>query len=188
VVVLGLVTWPRFHRRHRYLSWTLASAALFRLLVIASRSDWHGGFSLGPRLLLMLVPLLMLPVGSWLADEMRRGNRRSLRLFSWLAFLLVIQQLYLALGDAFEFLHLQRFRAQAAGSTFDVVFDWASSPLVNSLDRGSGPFLLKQLPVSPELAWLVGAALTGVAVACWSRRLVAHASASEPIAGDRDGR
>ncbi len=172
IVVLGLVVWPRFHRRHRHLSWMLASAALFRLLVIASRSDWHGGFSLGPRLLLVLVPFLILPLGSWLTDQVERGNRRRLRLFSWLVFALVIQQLYFALGDAFSFLHLQRFRAQAEGRSFDVVFDWANSPLLNSLDRGAGPFLLKPIPLSPELVWLAGAALVGVAVFFWSGRLL----------------
>ncbi len=172
VVAVGLALWPRFHRRHRVLSWTLASAVVFRLVAIASRSDWHGGLALGPRLLLMVVPVLILPLSVWLADEMERGRRRSVRLFAWLAFALVIQQLYLALGEVFGFLHARRFEAQAEGRPLDVVFDWANSPLLHSLDRGIGPYLLQPVPLSPVAIWLVGSLVAAVAMVLWRRRLL----------------
>ena len=52
VVLLGLAGWRRFAARSRsarFLAFMLGAALLGRYLFIAARSDWHGGFCLGPR-------------------------------------------------------------------------------------------------------------------------------------------
>ena len=40
------------------------AAAIFRYAFIAARSDWHGGFSVGPRYLMMVIPFLLLPLAT----------------------------------------------------------------------------------------------------------------------------
>jgi hypothetical protein len=170
-VLLGAAAWPAFHRRHPRLSWVLGAAVVFRFLVIASRSDWHGGYGLGPRLMLLIVPAMLLPVSVWLAGALRRDDRRRRRVFLWLLMAMVIQQLYFALGERFLFLHSRKLSPEWQGRPFDMVNDWALSPLLHSLDAGIGPFLLRGLPLAPGVLWLIGATIAALAIAAWGRRL-----------------
>jgi hypothetical protein len=49
IVVLALIAWPRFARLRLHLALTPSRPTwIFRILFIASRSDWTGGFSLDP--------------------------------------------------------------------------------------------------------------------------------------------
>jgi len=169
VVVAGLILWPQFHRRHRNLSIALGSAAAFRLIFIASRTDWHGGWCLGPRLLLVLVPLLLLPLGSWLAEAFVERRRRAVQLFMALSLVAFAQQLYFALGELFSFWRASLMVAQAKRIDFDLSTDWAYSPLLHSLDWNCGPYLLGRLPLDTTTIWAIGtfAALVGCLV--WAR-------------------
>ena len=113
-VVLGLICWPALHRRFPVLSWTLGGAAVARWLFIAARSDWHGGFCLGPRYLLMIVPFLLLPIGMAIDDWIRRGDRRFVTWFAAALILCVAQQAAFCTGEIFTFLHTIKFQAEHA--------------------------------------------------------------------------
>jgi len=48
LVIGGLLCWRSLHRKQPFLAWMLAAAIVFRFAFVAARSDWHGGYSIGP--------------------------------------------------------------------------------------------------------------------------------------------
>jgi len=167
VVVVALLAWPRLNRLHPFLSRVLVAAIAFRIVFIASRSDWHGGFSLGPRYLLMLLPYLCLPLVLLVKDLLQRGRNGRYILFAG-AWLLICQQYYFSLGEIFSFYHIRNFKALSNGvNIFDgnqIYFDWINSPLTSLLDGLRGPFLLRQLSMGNYALLLLGCAVLGVAI------------------------
>jgi len=162
-VLLGLAAWPALRRRSPALAWSLAGAALLRLGFVAARSDWHGGFALGPRLLVTLVPFLLLPVAAWLAERPERWRIGGAVLLAAAA-----QQLYFALAEPFVYLHLTN---RADGD-----WAWEVSPLLHLWEAPVGPFWLAGRGVPLALAWLAGALLLLPALALAVRRLAASAA------------
>jgi hypothetical protein len=79
-----------------------------RLFFIASRSDWHGGFSLGPRYLVMVLPYLILPIGFWLTQAIQQKWHRRIGLLAIAILLAAIQQAYFAAGEIFTYFHILR--------------------------------------------------------------------------------
>jgi hypothetical protein len=59
-VLLAPIGWPRFHRTHTALSWTLLAAIAVHLVAFGAWWEWWGGYSWGPRYLLPIIPCLML--------------------------------------------------------------------------------------------------------------------------------
>lgn len=170
-VLLGLASFPALGRRHAVLAWVLGGAAVARLLFVAARSDWHGGFALGPRLLLPLVPFLLLPVAVWVGD----GGPERLRRLAWVTVACALQQLVFALAEVFGFLHL----TNRPGADFD----WAVSPLLHLWQARPAPWWLagRYLPVA--WLWLAGALLLvpllATTFARLARRRLAGASPAE---------
>ncbi|HEY6951262.1 MAG TPA: phospholipid carrier-dependent glycosyltransferase, partial [Bacteroidota bacterium] len=137
-VIAAAVVWRPFHRQYRFLSYTIITAVLFRVFFLACRSDWHGGFCLGPRYLLMTIPLLTLPLGIVVAQWVREENRRKLRYYFVLVFLCVSEQLYFSIGEIFSFLHTTKWNYSLHGVNVfkrDALYlDWDKSPLAYLLD------------------------------------------------------
>lgn len=154
-VLLGLAAFPSLARRHRALALALGGAAVARLLFVAARSDWHGGFSLGPRLLVPLVPFLLLPIAVWATG----GGPERLRRLGMIAVACALQQSLFALAEVFGFLHLT--------NRPDADVDWAVSPLLHLWQARPAPWWLagRYLPIA--WLWLAGALLLvpGLAVA-----------------------
>ncbi len=74
---LGLI-WGRELWRRMPLEAKLAVALLLtRALFVATRSDWHGGWGLGPRYLLPVLPFALLPL-AWAFEHAERTRRRIL--------------------------------------------------------------------------------------------------------------
>jgi hypothetical protein len=187
VVLLGFGGWRSLAGRSAAMRLTaVASAAALvgRWLFLAARSDWHGGFSLGPRYLLMAVPFLLWPAVAWLDDLV---DARRWRAFTGVLIFLgacALQQLYFVLGEIFSYLHWVKLRGAAAG---DNVFDddqiylaARHSPLVGLLDRFRGPFLLKAWSAANGTLWLACAVV--LSIACWfaGRRALAEAKSQAP--------
>ncbi|MCX5900853.1 MAG: hypothetical protein NTX06_09000, partial [Proteobacteria bacterium] len=181
VVVVAAFAWPRLHRLHPFLSSVLVAAIAFRIVFIASRSDWHGGFSLGPRYLLMLLPYLCLPLVLLVKDILQRGHKGRYTLFAG-TWLLICQQYYFSLGESFSHYYLRRFGALSSGVDLFVnnriYFDWLNSPLTSLLSGQRGPFLLRQLSIGNDALFLLGCAVLGVAIALiyimfWPREFMA---------------
>ena len=171
-VLLGLAAWPALRRRSPALAWTLAGAALLRLLFVAARSDWHGGFALGPRLLVTLVPFLLLPVAAWLAERPARWRIAGAVLLAAAA-----QQLYFALAEPFVYLHLT--------NRPDGDWAWEVSPLLHLWEAPVGPFWLAGRGLPLALAWLAGALLLLPALAFATARLARRAAARGSSPRDR---
>ena len=156
-ILLSIVGWKHFHTRHRVLAVIIVGAAALRILFIASRSDWHGGFCLGPRYMVMLVPLLILPVGEFINNCIQGRNAKSLWAVGLCTLVCIAQQLYFSLGEIFLFLH--NFKWQAARKGVDIFEDnflyvnWQFSPLLYLLEGKRAPFFLTSLPVSNYVLW-----------------------------------
>ncbi len=158
-VIGGLIAWGTLQRRSRLLGWTLAAAVTVRLVFIASRSDWHGGFSTGPRLLLAAVPFLLLPVGLWLDRAVAGARWRRVAVWLVFAWACVTEQLWLALGEVFSYSHQLKFVLQSQG--VDAFVDdaiylrWETSPL-GLLRWKRGPWLLRGLSLDDAAILTIG--------------------------------
>lgn len=64
VLLVGLAGYPELLRRSRGLFWLTYIAPLVHIVILSGRTwDWQAGFTLGPRYLSPILPLLALPVG-----------------------------------------------------------------------------------------------------------------------------
>lgn len=192
VVLLGLGGWRPLAARSAAMRLTAvvqAAALVARWLFIATRSDWHGGFCLGPRYLLMVVPFLLWPAVAWL-DDLVEGRRwrafAGALVFLWAC---TLQQLYFVQGEIFSYLHLVSLRGAVEGHDVfvdDEIFLAARhSPLVGLLERFRGPFLLKSWSADNSTLWRAGAIV--LSIACWfaGRRALAEAKSHAPVARKR---
>ncbi len=165
-VIPGILAWPLFFRKHRGISITLLASVIFRIIFIAARSDWHGGFCLGPRYLLMIIPVLLIPI-AFLLPKIKRVPAVMLFLFTWLC---IAQQIFFNLGEIFSFLHVTRMRAARAGINIfykDLLyFDWHNAPVIYLLFGNRGPFLLRNIPFPNLILWLI--LIFAAAVIQWS--------------------
>jgi hypothetical protein len=65
-LLLGLAAWPALRRRDPTTASFVLALALTRLVFVACRSDWHGGWAIGPRYLIPTIPFLLVPLAGWL--------------------------------------------------------------------------------------------------------------------------
>jgi hypothetical protein len=72
-IVLGLAGWIPLARRRPRAAKLLVGASTLYLLVHSAYNHWHGGGAWGPRLILPIVPLLVLPLAEWLQRPLRRN-------------------------------------------------------------------------------------------------------------------
>jgi hypothetical protein len=164
-ILLGIFSWPLLHRQHPVLSLVLGGTALARWFFIAARSDWHGGFSLGPRYLVMLLPFLLLPIGFWLDTQLQQTQRKGIGLFGLCTFVCIGQQLYFCLGEIFYYYHVLKWNYAQRG--IDIFFndriylDWQLSPLLHLLQGRKGPFLLQRMAIDNIILWGLAMAIAG---------------------------
>jgi hypothetical protein len=177
LAIFSILWWRPFHRRHRALSWMIITATIFRMVFIACRSDWHGGFCLGPRLLLLAVPLWLLPLAEHIRLLMQPGaDRRQARLLFAAAVICMAGQIYFALGEIFDYF----LRVNLAGildgiNVFTdnyIYFGWDVSPLFYLLAGRRGPVLLQQAPLSNTALWLILTAAAALLLHLVHRRVL----------------
>lgn len=178
---IAAVGWPALGRRDRRLAWALGGAILFRWVFIAARSDWHGGFALGPRLLLMVTPLLVLPLAPWL-DAATKWARGALA--AALAACAAAQGFW-ALKEPFAAFHYQKLVMTGRGL----------SPFQDDALYWSWEYAMaRALPLLPDAPWMLGDLAPSVRGALvlvagpavigatwrWSERMRARASDPRP--------
>lgn len=78
IVILGLLSWWPFARRHPRLALLAGALAVEHIAFYARVPQWDGGTSWGPRYLDFIVPTLVLPVAAGL--DWLRGQGRGVRL------------------------------------------------------------------------------------------------------------
>ncbi|NVB38885.1 hypothetical protein G6O69_13670 [Pseudenhygromyxa sp. WMMC2535] len=98
---LALVGWGALRRRDPNTAYLVLALAVSRWLFVACRSDWHGGWGVGPRYLVPIVPFLMVPLAELLArwSSWSLGRRMGVGLFLVGSALL---QAWLALHSIFQ--------------------------------------------------------------------------------------
>jgi len=166
-VLLGAIAWPKLHRKHRPLSWILLAAIGTRLLFTATLDVWHGGFCIGPRYLLMVVPLLMLPIGLGIDRLLRRNRPGEIAVALAIAVAAVSEQMYLFVGEIFSYFHIWKWHYEDQGIDVFVghrlYTEGSMSPLRHLLEYQRGPFLLQGLEATNDTLWLAGTTLSVVA-------------------------
>lgn len=172
-VLLGLLGWRSFHKRHAALAWILAGAVTVRWLFIASFEGGEGGFCLGPRYLVMGIPFLLLPAGALLDSLFAPGGAWRPRLAAGFILLCVLQQFWFASGEIFSYYHFLKIgvaRQHLSLSDQAIYGDWATSPAIHLLEHQKGPFLFRQFPLGAWSCWGVGALiLTGAFIFAYRR-------------------
>jgi hypothetical protein len=158
-LVLGAFLWKNFLRENKMLFWMVASAVAFRVLFIAARSDWHGGFCTGPRYLVMAIPFFLIPLAFWLKQQEASRFKQAFGVMSCVGFAFSVEQLYFCLAEIFSFLQIWKFNEMLAGfSVFenDIIYlDWKYSPLLSPSSMKIAPFLLRWtgLPMGELMAF-----------------------------------
>ncbi|PWT93471.1 MAG: hypothetical protein C5B54_01780 [Acidobacteria bacterium] len=161
LMLFSIFCWPSLHQKRRSLSWTLILLCVFRLFFIASRSDWHGGASLGPRYLLMMISFMMIPIGFWLQQS---KSKTSHIFFLVLSAVVVGQQLYFSLGDIFHFRVPQNMQLSAAYVDSSYL-RWQGSPLFFLHEGEIGPFMLRVWMTQYSLGlWFALSVISGLAM------------------------
>jgi hypothetical protein len=153
------------------------AAVIFRLLFLSCRSDWHGGFSLGPRQLLLALPFAILPALVAARDRLdsfiATTRRRVLTVAAVVAAL--AHQLYFSCGEVFQFCHLakrQFARQLLLGEHPNFYFSWHTAPLGSILTLTRGPFILRWLDVDPYAAWVMLTLVMGTGIGFLTWRLL----------------
>lgn len=100
VLIGGLLGWRRFRDRVPAAAWFCVAIVGTRLLFVATRSDWWGGWALGPRFLVPMLPFALIPItAAWDAGGRRlRGALLALLVAS------IALQAHLAQHSIFEWM------------------------------------------------------------------------------------
>jgi hypothetical protein len=174
--ILGVFSWRQFVRRHGYLSHVLLAMVVFRIFFIALRTDWHGGYCLGPRYLVMIIPFILIAVASWL--EGPTGSSLSGPTLALIATACVSVQLHFVLGEIFTFYYLIKWTYAPDGiAALKVLYPyltWEFSPLTALPADYRGPWLLEIIPLSNRAIWMLGTGFCFPILFClqkWGRSL-----------------
>ncbi len=163
ITILGILTFSSLYRRYRALSLILAALILFRVLFLATRTDWHGGFCLGPRYLLMVIPFFLIPLACYL-HTLRTQRTRLLYTLGLLYLLAIPEQWYFCLGEIFSYFQSIKIIASSRHidifTTKTIYSNWDTAPLFHLYAFNKrGPFLLQHVPLSNMQFWLLGSLL-----------------------------
>jgi len=130
-VTLGLAGVPALRRRLPVVTWFIAAMIGVRALAIATRSDWYGGWALGPRHLVPVLPFAVVPLVMLWERWEAWGRARRLGLGA-LQLSAVAVTCYLSLFSIFEWMLLlsREPELSAHGALMDAShWQWGASPL-----------------------------------------------------------
>lgn len=160
VIVLACIGWRLFIRREAVAAYAIILMSITRIIFIASRFDWAGGFCLGPRLLVPAIPFLLMPLAFWSDEKIRAGEWGKMRPVLILGAACIIQQWYFSIGEVFTYFHQAYAAGLRAGVNifhdWRIYFDPQYSPLVHVLQAHRSPFLLQMVPLSNAAIFLGG--------------------------------
>lgn len=168
-IIPALIFWRYLHKERAFLSVMIITAVAVRLLFFASRHYWHGGFCLGPRYMIMIIPLMLIPLGFLVKDLISKNKKTALWLFGGFSFICISQQIYFCLGEIFSYLHIVKWNAANQGidafKNHLIYLDWNVSPLLYLLNGKRSPFLLQGISLGNYTLWYIGISITACAVA-----------------------
>jgi hypothetical protein len=102
-LLLALLGWRRVLPRHRAAAWMVIALFVVRWVFVSARSDWWGGWGIGPRYLVPLIPLLLLPLAE-VFEGLRTASVRKRVAMASAVLLCVAVELHLALHSIFEWM------------------------------------------------------------------------------------
>ncbi|MBL9105428.1 MAG: hypothetical protein JNL82_31120 [Myxococcales bacterium] len=127
---LGLLGWAALRRRGAVVWWFAVGTMLLRWLVISTRSDWYGGWGLGARHLVPVIPLAMLGFAAALEDVVP-GWARWRRVCWWIGVGLAVGLSgWFGVHSIFEW--MARLMMRMDGSGYIAASHWSpsASPVV----------------------------------------------------------
>jgi len=159
VVLLSIIFWKPFHKRYPHLSTAIIGMILVRIFFLASRSDWHAGFALGPRYLLIIIPFLFIPIAIGIKEIVERQKLKQFILVGAFSLVCIIQQLFFSTGEIFSYLHIIFKQQEKLGNYVllhnSLYLSWEYSPALYLLNYKTGPFLLGLITNNNYQLWLV---------------------------------
>ncbi|HOJ08937.1 MAG: phospholipid carrier-dependent glycosyltransferase [Ignavibacteriae bacterium] len=159
VVLLGILFWKPFHKRYPHLSIAIIGMILVRIFFLASRSDWHAGFALGPRYLLIIIPFLFIPIAIGIKEIVERQKLKQFILVGAFSLVCIIQQLFFSTGEIFSYLHIIYKNQEKLGNYVllhnSLYLSWEYSPALYLLNYKTGPFLLGLITNNNYQLWLI---------------------------------
>ena len=158
IVFLSIYFWKPFHKRYPHLSTAIIGMILVRIFFLASRSDWHAGFALGPRYLLIIIPFLFIPIAIGIKEVVERQKLKQFILISIFSLTCIIQQLFFSIGEIFSYLHTIYINQEKLGNYVllnnSLYLSWKYSPALYLLNYKTGPFLLGLITNNNYQLWL----------------------------------
>ncbi|MCX8009573.1 MAG: phospholipid carrier-dependent glycosyltransferase, partial [Ignavibacteria bacterium] len=158
LILFSIFLWKKFHKHYPLLSYVIIAMIITRIIFIASRSDWHGGYSLGPRYLYLIIPFFLFPIALWLNEVFKQKKKLNFVLFVFLSFLVISQQIYFNVGEIFSYYHILTniFLSHAVNvHEFQRIYlDLNISPILYLLKGLRGPFLFQSLHISNFQLWI----------------------------------
>jgi hypothetical protein len=128
VLLLGVIGWAVLLQERRDWAWLILALVVFYLVPHALYTNWSGGGGWGPRLLLPIVPLLLLPTGQIVRRWRHwKVGRIALLLLVTLSLLLQVLGVSVSWGR-----HLQRVWDDSATQEeyfYRVHYYWPDSPI-----------------------------------------------------------
>jgi hypothetical protein len=102
-ILLGLFGWRKLRRDVPDAAWFIVAIVILRWVFVSLRSDWYGGWGIGPRYLVAVIPFALLPMAACV-DEIvgRPGSKRR----AWILGLVgcVLLEGWLAAHSIFEWM------------------------------------------------------------------------------------
>lgn len=177
IVFLSIIFWKSFHRTYPHLSIAILGMILIRLFFIASRSDWHGGFCLGPRYFVIIMPFLLIPVALGIKNILLGKKPKYFFAISLFGLLCILQQLFFSTGEVFSFLHIIYQQQKDIGINIlvhDALYlNWQFSPALYLLNYKTGPFIPGIFSANNYMLWIssaVGFSIMFIAICCSTYR------------------
>lgn len=129
-VALGLCGWAALRRRVPAVCWFAVAAIVVRWAVISTRSDWFGGWGVGARHLMPVIPLAMLGFAAAVEDVVPRWGAAGRRLWWGGVAAAVVLAGWLGVHSIFEW--MARLMVSLGGEGYMEASHWEAwaSPIV----------------------------------------------------------
>lgn len=120
-IVLALVGWPRLRRLQPDAAWFVVALFVLRWAFVSARSDWYGGWGIGPRYLVPMIPFVMLPLATTVEARLQ-GPTRARRIWIGALVACALFEGWLAAHSIFE--HMWNLMLHHGAPAYFAVSHW----------------------------------------------------------------